>query len=262
MPNSLKRVITASLLLGIFVAIVYAHLPKIVYVLLGLVVTIVCVFESFGMAQETKIKALLGSLFTLLVCVYIHAYLTLDMVYFLIGVQFLLYLTMIYLMVVLKPNGMSPHPGFVLTLTLPTICSAWGLYLHILTIFPIKALFLIATAWVGDSSAYLFGDKRPIGLWISPNKSWRGYCVGAVVMFAWLMIVGIYFDIHSILYIIWSVIAVMLIFLGDLWMSLIKRVMQVKDSGFILPGHGGVLDRFDSQLWFAGWLAVLVINLM
>lgn len=259
MSNALQRILTATILLGIFVGMVYAHLPKNIYTVIGALLVSACLVEALNLADLSRLQSMTCFGLSVLMGAYIFIYQSLGMVYCLIVLQFILYAMLFYLMFFLKPGVIKPHAGFIFALVLPTVLSAWGLYLYILEALPIKALFFIATAWIGDSAAYAFGDKRAIGWWISPNKSWRGYLVGAAVMFAWLMILGFYFDIQSILYIIWSAAAVGLIFCGDLWMSLIKRVMQVKDSGFILPGHGGILDRLDSQLWFAGWLAVLVI---
>ena len=111
-------------------------------------------------------------------------------------------------------------------------------------------------------SAYLCGKlfgKNKITSAISPNKTYEGY-IGALVLtiFTFIM-VSDYFNFQwTLLDIILLLIFIMMVFFGDLLMSLIKRVFETKDTGSLLPGHGGVLDRLDSYftslpifyLWF------------
>ncbi|MCA1758244.1 MAG: phosphatidate cytidylyltransferase [Bacteroidales bacterium] len=114
----------------------------------------------------------------------------------------------------------------------------------------IGVLFIV---WIYDSMAYLFGSKfgkHKINKKISPNKSWEG-CIGGTI-FALIMgaINALLFKEISITS--WIVISILVIVfgtLGDLFESTIKRRLKVKDSGTILPGHGGLLDRFDSLLF-------------
>lgn len=115
----------------------------------------------------------------------------------------------------------------------------------------LAGVFLIL--WVNDSFAYLIGSafgKHKMCKNISPKKSWEGLIGGAV--FATIM--GI---INAVLFqtigmTSWIVIALLTVAfgtLGDLFQSKIKREIGVKDSGKILPGHGGFLDRLDSLLF-------------
>mgnify|MGYP004701900855 CR=1 FL=1 len=112
-------------------------------------------------------------------------------------------------------------------------------------------VFLIV--WIYDSMAYITGSKfgkHKINKKISPNKSWEG-CIGGSI-FALLMgkLNSIMFTQPSLLD--WLVISILVIIfgtLGDLFESIIKRRLKVKDSGTMLPGHGGLLDRFDSLMF-------------
>jgi phosphatidate cytidylyltransferase len=87
-------------------------------------------------------------------------------------------------------------------------------------------LTVIFGMWAGDTMAYFTGKlfgSTPMAPKLSPKKTWEGFAGGAVIA-----VVGS---------------------LGDLFESLVKRDLQIKDSGRGIPGHGGVLDRFDALMW-------------
>ena len=106
--------------------------------------------------------------------------------------------------------------------------------------------------WCNDSGAYIVGSllgKHKLFPRISPAKSWEGSVGGAFISFAIVFIISGWYSSVSLTD--WMVIASILIVigtLGDLVESLFKRSIQVKDSGTLLPGHGGILDRFDSLI--------------
>ena len=103
--------------------------------------------------------------------------------------------------------------------------------------------------WATDSGAYIAGSlfgKRKLFERISPKKSWEGAAGGALLAFAFAYGFSIYFT--SLTPLQWAGIAAIIIvggIYGDLVESLLKRSMEIKDSGSSLPGHGGFLDRFD-----------------
>ena len=113
----------------------------------------------------------------------------------------------------------------------------------------IISLFLFV--WAGDSGAYLFGvrfGKHRLFERISPKKSWEGLLGGIVtaLLIAWILT---YVDQYS--FIVLGLLAIVVVIsgtLGDLIESMFKRSIGVKDSGKFMPGHGGLLDRFDSIL--------------
>jgi phosphatidate cytidylyltransferase len=122
---------------------------------------------------------------------------------------------------------------------------------------PIAIVFSI---WVNDTMAYIVGSligKTPFSK-ISPKKTWEGTIGGAILA---VVVIGFLFPILADKYFypfaqhkIWFIIAALCaIFgtIGDLFESKLKRMANVKDSGAIMPGHGGFLDRFDSLLFAA-----------
>ena len=112
------------------------------------------------------------------------------------------------------------------------------------------SLFLFV--WASDSGAYLFGvrfGKHRLFERISPKKSWEGLFGGVVaaLFVAWLLT----FVFHQYSFKLMGIMAIIVVIsgtLGDLIESMIKRSIGIKDSGKFMPGHGGLLDRFDSIL--------------
>jgi len=107
--------------------------------------------------------------------------------------------------------------------------------------------------WIYDTFAYLTGyffGKHKIHKRISPQKTWEGFIAGAVFALITGVLNAVIFKSTTMAE--WLIIAgIIIIFgtLGDLFESKIKRDINIKDSGNILPGHGGLLDRFDSLLF-------------
>ncbi len=117
-----------------------------------------------------------------------------------------------------------------------------------------KPLMFFMLIWISDSMAYVCGrifGKHKLWERISPKKTWEGFiggllfCGATGYLLGWLWLS----DHNSGSAITWMVIAVVVSvtgMLGDMVESLFKRSIDVKDSGTILPGHGGILDRFDA----------------
>lgn len=140
------------------------------------------------------------------------------------------------------------------------ISLSWGLMMRLYGNLQATALdaeawmlpvLLIASIWINDTMAYIVGSfigKTPFSP-VSPKKTWEGTIGGALLAVLIVTLTGhyvLYFPIRVLLMI--SVTAAVTGTLGDLFESKLKRLAGVKDSGNIMPGHGGFLDRFDSLL--------------
>ena len=117
---------------------------------------------------------------------------------------------------------------------------------------PILPLSVFVFIWLSDTGAYcvgsLIGTHRLFER-ISPIKSWEGSIGGGIVAIGSSFIFAHYFPIMNMAE--WAGLALIVVIFGtwgDLTESLLKRQLHIKDSGAILPGHGGMLDRFDSAL--------------
>ena len=128
-------------------------------------------------------------------------------------------------------------------------------------------VFLVLTSTaLCDVAAYAFGSwlgKHPLAPSISPAKTIEGAIAGLIVSILFATALGIFFKLPINYLQMVTVGAVIAIFgqIGDLIESLLKRNMKTKDSGYILPGHGGILDRIDSHL-LVGPVAYFLILLL
>jgi phosphatidate cytidylyltransferase len=127
-----------------------------------------------------------------------------------------------------------------------------------------KTVFgLLLLSWTNDTGAYLIGSnfgKHALHPKISPKKTWEG-TIGGVV-FTFLVGFALYYLLEELLLQDWIVLAaIVAIFgtMGDLVESMLKRSVGVKDSGTILPGHGGVLDRFDAFIFILPFAAAYLL---
>ena len=115
-------------------------------------------------------------------------------------------------------------------------------------------LFLFSIVWSCDTFAYIGGKLiggPKFSPKISPNKTWSGVICGCVISFivSFVYVKYVWPVWHESRLILWFIpLFVISSILGDLIESKVKRILGVKDTGNIIPGHGGVLDRFDSFL--------------
>lgn len=132
--------------------------------------------------------------------------------------------------------------------------------------YPYRVFGLLILIWTNDTMAYFIGSQfgnRKLFERISPKKTWEGTIGGGLctVLIAW----GLSFVIKDFTTTQWiALAAVAAVFgtLGDLVESMLKRSVGVKDSGNLLPGHGGLLDRFDAFIFTLPfyWLTLIILR--
>ncbi|MEZ4994246.1 MAG: phosphatidate cytidylyltransferase [Saprospiraceae bacterium] len=112
---------------------------------------------------------------------------------------------------------------------------------------------LLLMTWANDTGAYLVGSqfgKHRLFERISPKKTWEGTIGGIVITLIIAFVLSLIFtELQTIDWLILGLIIAIFGTLGDLVESMLKRSVHVKDSGNLLPGHGGVLDRFDGFIF-------------
>ena len=137
-------------------------------------------------------------------------------------------------------------------------------------------LLTLCFAWGGDTCAYFAGrafGRHKMAPFVSPHKTWEGaaggvlgsMAVGLIATAVYGFLSGRYASLtvevgvrHFIVISLMGAVASVLGILGDLFASVVKRQTGIKDYGTIFPGHGGVLDRFDSVMFIAPFVSIVV----
>lgn len=142
-----------------------------------------------------------------------------------------------------------PQPGLRAAVGVAVLLPTWAALLDLHARGPAVLLGVMAIVWIADSAAYFAGrafGRHKLAPAISPGKTWEGVAgalaalavyAGLLSVYAGLPLAALLLTLAGLLY---------LSILGDLFESWIKRVAGMKDSGTLLPGHGGVLDRIDA----------------
>ncbi|CCF78474.1 CDP-diglyceride synthetase [Wolbachia endosymbiont of Onchocerca ochengi] len=151
---------------------------------------------------------------------------------------------------------------YVFALLLIALPNASLIYLYNLPQGKYTLVWLILTIWNIDITAYLFGKNfggARICSIVSPGKTWSGFFGATLAGMICAILGSVFLGLFSIFYspIIGLIVAI-LAQLGDFTESLIKRAYNVKDSGSMIPGHGGILDRMDSFIFTAPLIAICI----
>lgn len=161
-------------------------------------------------------------------------------------------------------------PPFIKHTTLKSVFGAFYIVIpfmlaQILELHSTKGYALISIMiliWVSDSCAYFVGSrigKRKLFPSISPKKTWEGFYGAGMCVFIAAYITGSIFSVNELnFWMFFALIIWILGSLGDLIASHVKRIHSVKDSGTILPGHGGFFDRFDAFIFVLPFILLLL----
>lgn len=255
----LERIITALILVAVVLTCMFA--TTAIYPMLGLMTlaTFGAGYEWYKLMplhnEQPKSKALalvFGAILASIACI---ALLYLSSIWIVLwGVSILIWLMSIS-WVRKYPEYDGWYNGGLLYLGVLLIVAAITAIFALWSISPWWLMYVFLLVWGADSGAYFVGRKlgmRKLAPMVSPNKSIEGLIGGLVTSCLIIIaVVTIYLDVEPIVFILFmllSLITVVASVQGDLVESMIKRRAGIKDSGRILPGHGGVLDRVDSLL--------------
>jgi phosphatidate cytidylyltransferase len=273
--NTLVRVIVG--IIGIPIIIIAAMLGNTVFMVLCVVFSFFCMNEFYnlfekpvnaaswlvgwigGLSFHKMVFLLISSL--IVVCFYFEHF------NFVLILYFLMFIFLIISEVFKKEKHFEAIGTWLLSIVY--ISTPFGLlslmdssgYIQIYGIN--YAIICMILVWVSDSMAFfggkLFGRHR-LAVNISPKKTWEGSIIGfTFTVIASVLIWNFMYNTHSIFhFIIIGLIAGVFAQIGDLFESYLKRIVRVKDSSNIIPGHGGVLDRFDSILFVVPALYIFI----
>ena len=192
-----------------------------------------------------------------------------------------LFVTVIFMAMIINHENLK-FPDLAYAFTVTALCT-WGLWSVIYTFnssvvyidnkeYTVTGLFYIVTAlatpWLADGGAYFGGSffgKRKLCPKISPKKTVEGAVSGVFIGTLLSLLVGIIFQsfffkngevVNYVYLAIFGLMGSLISIVGDLSFSLIKRSVGIKDYGSLIPGHGGMLDRFDSVIFTSPLLMI------
>lgn len=160
-----------------------------------------------------------------------------------------------------QPIGLAKNIFGHIYVTLPLTVMSWThLTVSYISGFNLLLLLLVCI-WANDTGAYIVGSKfgrHRLFPSLSPKKSWEGFFGGMLFSVIASSIIIALEDVDELpMAILLGVIITIFATWGDLFESMLKRNAGVKDSGSLIPGHGGVLDRIDSLLFVGMWVLFL-----
>ena len=255
----LERIITALILVAVVLTCMFA--TTAIYPMLGLMTlaTFGAGYEWYklmplkdGQPKNKTIALIFGAVLAGISAI---ALLYLSSIWIVLwGVSILVWLMSIS-WVKRYPEYDGWYNGGLLYLGILLIIAAITAIFALWNISPWWLMYVFLLVWGADSGAYFVGRKlgmRKLAPMVSPNKSIEGLIGGLITSCLIIVaVVTLYLDVEPlafVLFMVLSLITVIASVQGDLVESMIKRRAGIKDSGRILPGHGGVLDRVDSLL--------------
>jgi len=257
-PTFFKR--AGSAVVFCIVMIAGLFWTDLAFLILVLIIQALCLHEYFKLmvkiSPDTHFSSSLQALvqflgFALLLLAFPSSMLQLPRPPYLLWPALLCLPVLLFLLQALSPKGSVDAAfkafGALLYISLPMTLLAQLRGINWL--IPVTLIFMI---WINDTMAYIVGSfigKTPFSK-ISPKKTWEGTAGGALLSvgaaIAWGALWAPYYHVQD--WIVLSLCASVAGTAGDLLESKLKRMADVKDSGAIMPGHGGALDRFDSLL--------------
>jgi len=255
-----QRLITAAVLIPLVVWSLLALSTEALRYALG-VVAVLAAWEwlqLIGFKQKTQLIVLVASMLLvgMATFVYIPANAVLAITILVWSLATLLVLFFAHKPLPTAIDKLFKNPLFgIVTATLVLVGFVGSASLiHALSQGPALLLFVLVSVWLADTGGYFAGKrfgKNTLAKAISPNKTWEGV-LGALVLsgcFAAIFYITVLDSSLSLLgWLILTALIVIISIIGDLFESVFKRCFNVKDSGQLLPGHGGMLDRIDSLL--------------
>jgi phosphatidate cytidylyltransferase len=254
--NLTQRSITGIVLAGIIIVMVSWNLYSFLFLILS--INLLSLLEFYKLFSSTdlsprKISGSILSLILLITCTLITSGVSsLKIIFGAILIAFSIFTKELFL------KAKNPFINLAFTF-LGNICITIPLCFFItIAFFPFNTgrycpqliLGYLFMLWASDTGAYFIGKafgKHPLFARISPKKTWEGSMGGTVSAILIACVIAYFYTILTVAE--WVIIAFIIVVagtFGDLVKSMMKRSLNLKDSGSILPGHGGMLDRFDS----------------
>ena len=256
MKGLTQRIITAIIFVAFIIGGIFGG--EVTFICLACLIAILCSFELIGILlpkdETTFLKKLFGVLIAITPCIYTYCYNSEWIPAGLVPVELLGLTGALVFLVELFGHSKKPFAASSsVIITLIYIGVPLALMIDLaqtsLPYDPILLLSIFLFTWANDTGAYFVGSfigKHKLFERISPKKTIEGFVGGVMVaMFAGYAFYYFFGKLEATQWMILAFIVGVTATLGDLVESMLKRSMNIKDSGRLLPGHGGFLDRFD-----------------
>jgi len=249
------RIITALILIAAFIPALFMFSIE-AWAVAMLAISLLAIYEwgtiiklnQFELFTYTAISAILGVLMVMLMKKFgFHWFFYRSLLAFLIATIFWVFVVPIWL----KKRFVIDNKAMMAVLGILLIAPLWLALVCAKGADPRLLLVLLSTIWIADSAAYFAGKnfgKNKLAPIISPGKTWEGVFGALVAVTVFAGMLHLWFGVNNIA--VFPLLWIVTIFgvIGDLFESLMKRQANIKDSGDLLPGHGGVLDRIDGLI--------------
>ncbi len=255
-----QRLLTAAILMPLVIASIL-YLPTALTRLMLIIVVLLAAIEWFKIIGYNRKIQLIFAIsilaFAMLIGLMLSASTMAIIVFVLWGV--ILFVVCMFANKAISKGFLllilQPLPALVIASAVLTLFALTSVQLHESgDTGPQYLLYVVVLVSLADSGGYFVGKrwgKTPLAVAISPNKTWEGAFGGLLLALAWAVF-AYALDMAMLLtwqsWLILSFITVLIAMTGDLFESLFKRYYRVKDSGTLLPGHGGLLDRIDGLI--------------
>ena len=248
------RVLTAAILLPLLIAAIF-WLPLLYFAIILGVLILVGAWEWSALVGMTQVSQRILYVVLMAVCLIISAFIN---IVWTLSVAALCWVWLLVGIIYYQRNGLGAGFQFSVARFLagfPVLIATW------VSIVALKShpgfgapwlLLVLCIIFAADTGAYFVGrffGKRFLCSRVSPKKTWEGFFGGLILSLCVAAIGGYYFALLPQQYFCLMLVALVTILfsvVGDLGVSLLKRIAGVKDSGKFFPGHGGMLDRLDS----------------
>ncbi|MCK5902554.1 MAG: phosphatidate cytidylyltransferase [Cocleimonas sp.] len=252
----LKQRVITGILLAIAALFGVLLLPKVAFAVISLIIFIG--IGGWEWASLTGYKVILPRMLFIvaLLLVAIACYFWGKVQWFLVMLGLLWWVYAVYLVFQYKKEDHSlENKAWVFPVSaFAVLVPAWFALLALQMKNPDLVLYLIFLVAIADSGAYFTGKAMGVtklAPHLSPGKTWEGFFGGVLGAGIWALLATQYFKlsiVDSLILILLSLLVAAMSVVGDLYESMLKREANEKDSGTLLPGHGGVLDRVDGLL--------------
>lgn len=249
------RIITAVVLVAAFLPALFLT-STMTWAIVMLVVSLLALFEWAKLIDMTQASAVVYTLVCGMLGAAVLSMMKVNGFHWLLYQSLMAFVIALGLWLLIVPILLTKfivvqNKLFLLLLGFLLILPLWLALISAKLLDPLLLLALLSTIWIADTAAYFSGKnfgKHKLAPSISPGKTWEGV-IGALIavsVFGVILWLSGAISTIAIVPLLWLVAVLGVI--GDLFESLIKRQVNKKDSGNLLPGHGGILDRIDGLI--------------